>query len=72
MTTLATVETHDSFELRASNIALAVFHIVASIDRLRFASIFAYFAARHTRHIGTGRFIVGEIASRHFDNSGLK
>jgi hypothetical protein len=54
MTTLATVQTHDSFELRASDIALAVFHIVTSIDRLRFASIFAYFAARRTRHIGTG------------------
>jgi hypothetical protein len=66
MTTLSTVQTHDSFELGASDIAFAVFHIVARIDRLRFTSIFAYFAAGNTGHIG------GIVASGHFDNSGLK
>jgi len=74
MTTLAAVQTHDRFELRASYIAFAVFHIVARIDRLRFTSIFAYFATRNSWDICTSgaRLIVGEITSGHFNNSDLR
>jgi hypothetical protein len=67
MTTLATVRTYDSFELRAAYIAIAVFYIVARIDFFRFTCIFAYFATRGARNIVTGlaRFDIGEIASGH-------